>query len=42
MPAIAASIYTAVTVNNAFAHELNPMIAFLDSAVSKRLSDDLS
>lgn len=35
MTAISATIFTLVTVNNSFSHELNPMVAFMDSTVSK-------
>lgn len=36
MPAVATTIYTVSSINNAFENELNPMIGFLDSHVSLR------
>ena len=36
MPAVATTIYTVSSINNAFEIELNPMIGFLDSHVSLR------
>jgi len=37
MPAVATTIYTVSSTNNAFENELNPMIGFLDSHVSLRI-----
>lgn len=33
-PALVSSLYTAVSINNAFDSDLNPLIGFLDSHVS--------
>jgi hypothetical protein len=38
IPAVATTIYTVSTINNAFESELNPLIGFLDSHVSFDLS----
>jgi hypothetical protein len=32
--AAAASVYTITAINNAFEHEINPMVGFIDSTVS--------